>query len=78
VSRGFLLSFIALGLALAALFAVYPSWDMRVAEWFFDPQSAEFPVAVSHEWNVVRRAAKSPASARPLPCCASSLFRASG
>jgi lipid A 4'-phosphatase len=57
VSRGFLLSFIALGLALAALFAVYPSWDMRVAEWFFDPQSAEFPVAVSHEWNVVRRAA---------------------
>ena len=57
MSRGFLLSFIALGLALAAAFAVYPSWDMRVAEWFFDPQSAKFPVAVSHEWNVVRRAA---------------------
>jgi lipid A 4'-phosphatase len=57
VSRGFLLSFIALGLALAALFAVYPSWDMRVAAWFFDPLSAKFPVAMSHEWNMVRRAA---------------------
>jgi membrane-associated PAP2 superfamily phosphatase len=52
-----LLSFIAVGLALAALFAVYPSWDMRVAEWLFDPPSAEFPVAVSYEWNVVRRVA---------------------
>jgi membrane-associated PAP2 superfamily phosphatase len=57
VSRGFSLSFIALGLALALLFAAYPAWDMQVAEWFFDPQSAKFPVAVSYEWNVVRRVA---------------------
>jgi membrane-associated PAP2 superfamily phosphatase len=52
-----LLSFIALGLALALLFAAYPAWDLRVAEWFFDPQSAKFPVAVSYEWNLVRRVA---------------------
>jgi membrane-associated PAP2 superfamily phosphatase len=52
-----LLSFIALSLALAALFAVYPSWDMRVAELFFDPESHKFPAATSHEWNLVRRVA---------------------
>jgi len=57
VSRGFSLSFIALGLALAALFAAYPSWDMRVAEWFFDPEAAKFPLAVDYEWNVARRVA---------------------
>jgi hypothetical protein len=51
VSRGFLLSFIALGLALALLFAAYPSWDMQVAEWFFDPSSAKFPLAVDDEWR---------------------------
>jgi len=52
-----LLSFITLGLALAALFAVYPSWDMWVAAWFFDPESAKFPMAMSHDWNVVRKVA---------------------
>jgi lipid A 4'-phosphatase len=57
VSRGFSLSFIALGLALALLFAAYPAWDMRVAAWFFDPEAAKFPAAMSHEWNLARRAA---------------------
>jgi membrane-associated PAP2 superfamily phosphatase len=57
VSRGFLLSFIALGLALALLFAAYPSWDVQVAAWFFDPGSAKFPLAVDSEWNMARRAA---------------------
>jgi len=57
VSRGFLLSFIALGLALALLFAAYPSWDVQVAAWFFDPSSAKFPLAVDSEWNMARRAA---------------------
>jgi lipid A 4'-phosphatase len=57
VTRGIVLSFIALGVALGAMFAVFPSWDVRVAAWFFDPQSAKFPLAVSYEWNAVRRAA---------------------
>ena len=57
MSRGFLLSFIALGLALALLFAAYPSWDVQVAAWFFDPSSAKFPLAVDSEWNMARRAA---------------------
>jgi hypothetical protein len=57
VSRGFLLSFIALGLALALLFTAYPSWEVQVAEWFFDPGSAKFPLAVDYEWNIVRRGA---------------------
>jgi len=57
VSRGFLLSSIALGVALGILFALYPSWDMRVAAWFFDPAAAKFPLSVNYEWNVIRRAA---------------------
>ena len=53
----FLLSFIALGLALALLFTAYPSWEVQVAEWFFDPGSAKFPLAADYEWNIVRRGA---------------------
>ncbi len=57
MSRGVLLSFIALGVALGTLFAVYPSWDVWVAARFFDPEAAKFPLAINHEWNLVRRAA---------------------
>jgi len=55
VSRGWLLSSIALGLALGILFAAYPLWDLQVAEWFFDPRAAKFPLSINYEWNVVRR-----------------------
>jgi membrane-associated phospholipid phosphatase len=57
VSRGFLLGFIALGGALAVLFAVFPLWDLEVAQVFFDPERARFPLAVTYEWNLVRQAA---------------------
>jgi len=57
VSRGWLLSSIALGLALGALFAAYPLWDLQVADWFFDHERAKFPLAVNYQWNLVRRAA---------------------
>jgi hypothetical protein len=52
-----MLSFITRGVVLGAVFAVYPSWDMRVAAWLFDPPSAQFPLAGNDEWNVVRRVA---------------------
>jgi len=57
VSRGFLLGFIALGGALAVLFAVFPLWDLEVAQIFFDPERARFPLSVTYEWNLVRQAA---------------------
>jgi membrane-associated PAP2 superfamily phosphatase len=57
VSRGFMLSFCALAMALAALFAVFPSFDMQVAELFFDPAAAKFPLAIDYDWNLARRAA---------------------
>jgi membrane-associated PAP2 superfamily phosphatase len=57
VSRGFLLSFIALGVALAVLFAVFPSWDVAVAAWFFDPASGKFPLSADDDWKAVRQAA---------------------
>jgi len=57
VSRGFLLSFIALGVALAVVFAAYPIWDLEVAQYFFDPASAKFPLSIDYNWNLVRRAA---------------------
>jgi len=57
VSRGFLLVFIALGGALAVLFAVFPLWDLEVAQFFFDPERARFPLSVTYEWNLVRPAA---------------------
>jgi len=57
VSRGFLLVFIALGGALAVLFAVFPLWDLEVAQVFFDPERARFPLSVTYEWNLVRPAA---------------------
>ena len=58
VSRGFLLSFIALGLVLAVLFAAFPVWDLEVAQYFFDPKRARFPLSISYEWNLIRQAAK--------------------
>ena len=57
MSRGFLLSFIALGLVLAVLFAVFPVWDLEVAQYFFDPKRARFPLSISYEWNLIRQAA---------------------
>ena len=57
MSRGFLLGFIALGGALAVLFAVFPLWDLEVAQIFFDPERARFPLSVTYEWNLVRQAA---------------------
>jgi lipid A 4'-phosphatase len=56
VPRGFLLSFIALGLVLAALFAAFPDWDVRVAAWFFDPESGKFPLSADNGWKTVRQA----------------------
>jgi membrane-associated PAP2 superfamily phosphatase len=57
VSRGFWLSFIAVSGAFAVLLAAYPSFDVQVAAWFFDPNTAKFPLSVDYEWNLVRRAA---------------------
>ena len=57
MSRGFLLGFIALGGALAVLFAVFPLWDLEVAQVFFDRERARFPLSVAYEWNLVRQAA---------------------
>jgi lipid A 4'-phosphatase len=57
VSRGFLLGVIALGGALATLFAIFPLWDLGVAQLFFDPERARFPLSVTYEWNLVRQAA---------------------
>ena len=57
MSRGFLLSFIVLGLVLAILFAVFPVWDLEVAQYFFDPKRARFPLSISYEWNLIRQAA---------------------
>ena len=57
MSRGFLLSFIALGLVLAVLFAAFPVWDLEVAQYFFDPKRARFPLSISYEWNLIRQAA---------------------
>jgi len=56
VPRGCWLSFIAFASALAVLFAAYPSFDLEVAEWFFDPSTADFPLAHDPAWKVVRRA----------------------
>ena len=55
MSRGFLLSSIALGLALGVLFAAYPLWDLEVADWFFDHQAAKFPLSIDYSLNLVRR-----------------------
>jgi hypothetical protein len=57
VSRGFWLLFIAVSGAFAVLWAAYPSFDLQVAAWFFDLNTAKFPLSVDHEWNLVRRAA---------------------
>ena len=57
MSRGWLLSSIALGIALGALFAAFPRWDLDVAGLFFDPHSAKFPLAVDYSLNLVRRIA---------------------
>ena len=55
MSRGWLLSSIALGLALGALFAAYPYGILQVADWFFDHERAKFPLAVNYQWNLIRR-----------------------
>jgi membrane-associated PAP2 superfamily phosphatase len=57
VSRGFWLSFFALSGALAVFLAAYPSFDTLVAAWFFDPNTASFPLAADPDWNIVRRVA---------------------
>jgi lipid A 4'-phosphatase len=57
VSRGFLLSSIALGLALGVLFAAYPLLDLEVADWFFDHQAGKFPFSIDYSLNLVRRVA---------------------
>ena len=41
MSRGFLLGFIALAGALAVLLAIFPLWDLEVAQVFFDPRARE-------------------------------------
>lgn len=61
MSRGFLLSFIALGALLASLLAAFPLWDLEVAQLFFDPKRAKFPLSVNHEWNLVRQVANAQA-----------------
>ncbi len=57
MSRGFLLSFIALSAVLGVLFAAFPLWDLEVAQLFFDPERAKFPLSINYEWNLVRQAA---------------------
>lgn len=57
MSRGFWLSFVVVSGAFAVLLAAYPSFDLQVAAWFFDPNTAKFPMSVDYEWNLVRRAA---------------------
>lgn len=57
MSRGFLLSFIALSAVLGVLFAAFPLWDLEVARLFFDSERAKFPLSINYEWNLVRQAA---------------------
>jgi membrane-associated phospholipid phosphatase len=57
VSRGFLLSFIAISALLAVLFAMFPVWDLEVAQLFFDAERHRFPLSVAYEWNLVRQCA---------------------
>ena len=57
MSRGFLLSFIALSAVLGVLFAAFTLWDLEVAQLFFDPERAKFPLSINYEWNLVRQAA---------------------
>jgi lipid A 4'-phosphatase len=53
--QGWLLLTVAIGIALGTLFAAYPLWDVQVADWFYDHQAHEFPLATNYEWNIVRR-----------------------
>lgn len=55
VPRGFWLSFFAVLSALAVLFAAYPSFDVEVADWFFDPGTADFPLSHDPAWKLIRR-----------------------
>jgi lipid A 4'-phosphatase len=57
VARGWLFATIALGLVLGIVFAVYPFIDLEVANLFFDPQKAKFPIAYGYSWNTVRELA---------------------
>lgn len=57
MSRGFWLSCFALSGAVAVLLAAYPSFDMQVAAWFFDPNTAKFPLASHQDWKLAQRVA---------------------
>ncbi|WP_431558752.1 phosphatase PAP2 family protein [Methyloceanibacter sp.] len=48
---------VALGLISGILFAAYPLIDLEVARLFFDDRAAKFPLAITYEWNLVRRVA---------------------
>ena len=57
MSRGWILSSIALGIVLGALFAAFPLWDVQISDWFYDHQAHRFPLATNYDWNIVRRCA---------------------
>ena len=39
------------------LFRRLSAWDLEVAQLFFDPERAKFPLSIDYEWNLVRRIA---------------------
>jgi membrane-associated PAP2 superfamily phosphatase len=55
VTRNWLLAFVAVGVLVGIAFAAFPSWDLQIAELFFDPSKAKFPLSVDYSLNIIRR-----------------------
>ncbi len=57
MTRNWLLASVAVGVLVGILFAAFPSWDLRIAGLFFDPNAAKFPLSVGYSPNIIRRIA---------------------
>jgi lipid A 4'-phosphatase len=57
VARSWLIACLAVGAVVGIIFAAYPGLDLQVASWFFDPHVRKFPLAITYDWNLVRRIA---------------------
>jgi len=56
VTRGWLLSTIAVGVVLGLVFAVFPVFDLDIAGWFFNAEAGKFTAAFSPALIVMRHA----------------------
>jgi len=56
VTRGWLLSTIAVGVVLGLVFAVFPVLDLDIAGWFFNAKAGKFTTAFSPTLNAIREA----------------------